>query len=328
MDSAMVEAIRGEFQSASRYLLLSHIRPDGDAVGSLLGIGLSLIESGKAVQMVLGDGIPPIYRHLPGSDLVEFRPSGEFDLVVVLDCSDLERLGELLPVDRETKGRKRKPDINIDHHITNIHFARYNLVEPKAVATAEILTQLIHKLSLPLTKDIASNLLTGILADTIGFRTANMNAQALITAARLVESGADLPELYQRVLLQRPFEALRYWGAGLSKLTREGPLIWTSLTLQDRLSSGYPGRDDADLINLLSAVNGAQIAVIFTEQKGGRVKVSWRAQPGVDVAQIAMHFGGGGHTAAAGVELNGTLSDVQNRVLAATRELFLVNQAT
>lgn len=323
MNDSILRAIRQTIQDAERILVAAHIRPDGDAVGSLLGMGLALQAAGKEVQMVLADRVPASFRFLEGANQVVMKATGKFDRVIVLDCSDLLRVGDALKVTGEGgEVAALAPDVNIDHHPTNLEFARINLVNPNAVATSEILAQYLADLGLPLTQPVANALLTGIVTDTIGFRTSNMNPQVLNLAARLMDAGADLPEIYSHALTQRSFQAARYWGAGLSKLKREGPLVWTTLTLADRSAVNYPGRDDADLINVLSAIEGAEIALLFVEQKHGAVKVSWRAQPGLDVSQIAMRFGGGGHKAAAGAEMEGALEDVQNKVLTATRELL------
>jgi phosphoesterase RecJ-like protein len=134
-----------------------------------------------------------------------------------------------------------------------------------------------------------------------------------------MDRGANLAELYNRALVRRSFEAVLYWGRCLIKLQRENRITWGTLTLQDREASGYSGNDDADLINVLSAVDETDVAVIFVEQRENKVKVSWRAQPGLDVSKIALSFGGGGHPAAAGAEISGTLPEVQARVLKATQ---------
>ncbi len=311
--------IRQLFQAAQRVLVVSHIRPDGDAIGSLLGLGASLQAAGKDVQMALEDGIPASFRYLPGWQEVIHRPSGEFDLIVTLDCSDMPRTGAVL-------AGYRIPDLNIDHHVTNLNFARLNLVDTQAVATAEVLAVGLPLWGLPLTAETASALLTGLITDTLGFRTSNMSAEAMRIAADLMDAGADLPDLYTRALLQRSYEAVRFWAAGLAHLQREGPLVWTTITLSDRQAAGYPGRDDADLINILSSINDAAIVIIFVEQPNGGVKVSWRAQPGYDVSGLALRFGGGGHPAAAGVEIKGGIEQVQEMVLGATRNLFERNE--
>jgi len=315
MDEQLLKIARSEVLEADRLLVASHIRPDGDAIGSLLGLGLSLQAAGKDVQMVSADGLPSIFRHLAGSELVSSRPEGHFDLIIVVDCSDLDRVGSAL-------NGSSSPDLNIDHHPTNLNFARLNLVETEAVATAEMLAEYLPYFGLPITPRVANALLFGIITDTLGFRTHNMTPRALRSTANLMEAGGDLPNLYHHALLKRSFEAARYWGAGLSGLQRDGRLAWTSLTLADRRAVGYPGRDDADLNNVLSTVEDIDIVVVFVEQGKGHIKISWRSLPGFDVSQVALRFGGGGHAAAAGAEIEGSLEEAQAKVLPATRALL------
>jgi phosphoesterase RecJ-like protein len=312
MDNAPLAAIAEQLQKAQRLIVVSHIHPDGDALGSLLGFGLALQEAGKQVTMVSADGVPANYKFLAGTDRIVTSPRGDFDAIIAVDCSDFSRLGNALV-------GYRLPDVNIDHHVTNEKFARINLIDTQAVATSEILAVLLPSAGFSLTQPAARALLTGMVTDTLGFRTSNMTPKALRVAANLLEFGIDLPEIFQNTLMQRSFEAIRYWGAGLNRLERIGGLAWTSLTLEDRKAVGYPGRDDADLINVLSSITDVDIAIIFTEQVRDRIKVSWRARPGLDVSRIALSFGGGGHPAAAGAEIHGALPDVRERVLKATQ---------
>jgi bifunctional oligoribonuclease and PAP phosphatase NrnA len=316
MDKNLAE-FAGLLRAAQRVLIVTHIRPDGDAIGSLLGLGLTLQAAGKQVDMVSVDGVPFDYRFLSGVDQIRSAPQGDYDLSITVDCSDLGRAGAGL-------GERAFPEINIDHHITNEIFARVNLVDPQAVATAEILATCLPTLGYALTGPAAAALLTGLVTDTLGFRTSNITPKALRVAANLMEYGVDLPTIFQKTLWQRSYEAVEYWAAGLRRMQRNGGLVWTTLTLADRKETKYPGRDDADLINILSSINGYNIAVIFIEQSRRRVKVSWRAQPGFDVSGVAVSFGGGGHPAAAGAEVNGELAEVQERVIQATQAL--VNQ--
>jgi phosphoesterase RecJ-like protein len=315
MNEAELNILQTRIHAAQRMLVVSHIHPDGDAIGSLLALGLSLQSAGKDVQMVLSEGVPSTYRSLPGSEQVRKKPEGPFDLTCTVDCSDLERVGKAL-------NGFLPPDVNIDHHPTNVLFARHNFVEPEAAATTEILADLIPRLGLPVTQPVATALLTGIVTDTLGFRTFSVSPKVLRIAADLMETGASLPELYHQTLLNRSFVAAQYWGRGLSKLQREGRLVWTSLSLADREAVGYPGRDDADLINVLTTLNETDVVILFVEQVGGKVKVSWRAQPGFDVGKVAFEFGGGGHLAASGAEIDGTLEEVQAKVLESTRRLL------
>ena len=308
--------IKERLTRAKHILIASHVRPDGDAIGSLLGLGLALQNAGKTVQMILQDGVPASFHHLPGSDQIKKEPQGTWDTFVSVDCADFKRLGKGF----EALG---KPDINIDHHITNGRFGTLNLIEGEEVATAAILTNILPQLGMEITAPIAAALLTGIVTDTLGFRTPNTTPESLRQSADLVERGADLADLYSRALVRRAFPAARYWGAGLSSLERTDDLVWGTLTLADRKSAEYGGNDDADLINIISAIDGSKVGMIFVEQDDQHVKISWRAiEDGIDVSKVAKHFNGGGHAAAAGADIPGTLSEIQPRVLETTRKML------
>jgi phosphoesterase RecJ-like protein len=307
-------AIAHSFSQASRVVVVSHLRPDGDAIGAVLGLGLALQAQGRMVEFILADGLPSSYRHLPGSDLVRRTASQGPALRVVVDCSDMLRTGGALG--------DQPADINIDHHVTNEQFAGLNCVMAEEVATCAILAVKLPAWGLVIEHGVASCLLTGIIADTLGFRTSNMTSEALRLAANLIDLGADLPQLYLRALVQRSLVATRFWGQALDRLEHSDGLVWTSLTLEDRQRVGYTGKDDADLINVLSSINEAEVALIFVQQNKDKVKVSWRSVPGIDVSRIAVQFGGGGHPAASGAMINGTMESVQQRVLEATRALL------
>ena len=138
-----------------------------------------------------------------------------------------------------------------------------------------------------------------------------------------METGVDMPEIYMRALVRKTYPAARYWGAGLSSMQNKNGIVWGTLTLADRKAAGYGGNDDADLINMISAIDGNKVGMIFVEQSDNHVKISWRAlEPGVDVSQVAKHFKGGGHAAAAGADIEGGLSEVQREVLKKTREML------
>ena len=308
--------IRDRIHLAQRVLVTSHIRPDGDAIGSSLALGLALLDAGKQVQVVLSDGLPASFRHLPGSEKIKTRADGEFDLIISVDCSDLKRVGKALD-------GYHPPDIVIDHHSTTEAFGELNLIDPQAAATASVLARFMHTWGLTITAPIAANLLTGLVTDTLGFRTSNTSPEVLRQAADLIELGADMTRLYYLSLVRRTFSATKYWGAGLSNLERADEIIWTVLTIADRKISGYTGNDDADLISVISSIDEADIAIIFTEQNKNKTKVSWRGlKPNIDVAQIACQFGGGGHKAAAGAELSGSLDEIQDRVLKITKDFL------
>lgn len=314
MTEEVLGAIKKCLAESNNVVVVSHVRPDGDAIGSLLGLGLALINAGKTVQMVLVDGVPASYRHLEGSELIVKEPTAQYDTFITVDCADFRRVGKVF----ESFG---KPHINIDHHKTNEKFGQLNLIESEEVATAAILANHLPAWGFEITKPIADALLTGIITDTLGFRTSNTNPSALRLCAMLMETGSNMADLYMRSLVHKSFPAARYWGAGLSSLEQKDGIVWGTLTLEDRNRSGYGGNDDADLINMISAIHGNKVGMVFVEQSDKHVKISWRAlEEGIDVSPIAKHFGGGGHAAAAGADIPGTLQEIQPRVLEVTRE--------
>lgn len=318
MTSSQIDLqIRESIARSNSIVLTSHIRPDHDAVGSLIGLGTALENAGKQVQMVLSDSVAVSMRFLEGSSKVTKKIEAPFDLFVSLDCSDTKRLGNALP-------ENTMVDINIDHHLSNLNFGKINLVEPETVATSAVIANHMADWGLAMEKNVATSLLMGILGDSIGFRTSNTSSATLRLAADLMDFGVNLPEIYTKTLVGRSFQAAKYWGIGLEKLSKKDGIIFTSLTLRDRKSVSYTGNDDADLINMLSSIEGPSVAIMFVEQSHNKVKVSWRAVPGVDISQLALEFGGGGHPAASGAEFSGSLEEAQNKVIPATIQ-FLKN---
>ncbi|HMZ08036.1 MAG TPA: DHH family phosphoesterase [Anaerolineales bacterium] len=316
MNNRLTGEIKNRLDVAQNIVIASHVRPDGDAIGSLLGLGLALQNAGKTVEMILVDGVPSSFRFLEGSNLIKKEPSGGHDTFITVDCADFKRTGKVF----ENFGQ---PDINIDHHKTNEQFGKLNLIEAEEVATAAILTNHLPGWGLTITQPVAAALLTGILTDTLGFRTSNTTPEALRQAASLMESGVDMTEIYMQSLVRKTYPAAKYWGAGLSSLESKHGIVWGTLKLTDRKSTGYSGNDDADLINMISAIDGNQVGMVFVEQQNNHVKISWRALvPGVDVSQVAKFFKGGGHAAAAGADIEGTLDDIKQEALAKTRELL------
>jgi bifunctional oligoribonuclease and PAP phosphatase NrnA len=318
MNEGTTGVIKERLEKSKNVLIASHVRPDGDAIGSLLGLGLALLDAGKSVQMVLGDGVPASFKHLEGSGQILKEPAGEYDAFITVDSADFKRLGKAFEIFGQ-------PDINIDHHKTNENFGKINLIEAEEVATAAILARHLPEWGYNITKPISAALLTGIITDTLGFRTANTNPSALRLCAMLMETGVDMTDLYMKSLVKKSFPAARYWGAGLSRLEQKNGIVWATLTLNDRKLAGYGGNDDADLINMISAIEGNKVGMIFVEQSDNHVKISWRAlEPGIDVSQVAKHFQGGGHAAAAGADIPGGLNEIQPLVLKTTQEMLSI----
>ena len=294
---------------SSGIVVISHERPDGDAVGSMLGLTRTLQMIGKKVWPVLPGGLPRKWEFLPGADQVRPELPAGGQLIITVDAADLQRLGTLdLP----------HVDINIDHHPSNTQFGKINLVDPEAAATAAFLYRLLPELELPIELDVAINLLVGLITDTLGFRTSSVRPESLRIAAELIELGADISELYRKALFGRSYEAVRYWAHGLSRIDMREDVVWAVLKVSDREAARYPGSDDADLIDVLTTIEGPRVAILFIEQPDEQIKISWRALPGIDVSRLAVSFGGGGHAPAAGAMIEGEIQAVVDRVLKST----------
>ncbi len=308
--------IKRRMQASSSILITSHVRPDGDAIGSSLALALALEDAGKRVQVVLADGLPTNFKHLPGANMINKKANGEFDLIISVDCSDIKRVGDALD-------NYHPPDIVIDHHATTGDYGEINLIDPKAAATASVLTRHLTDWGLTITPPIATNLITGLITDTLGFRTSNTTPEVLRQTADLMEFGVDMSVLYLRSLVSRTFVEAKYWGAGLNSLERKDGIVWATLTLADRKACGYTRNDDADLISMVSAIDDADVAIMFVEQDSDKTKISWRGlKPQYDVSRLAREFDGGGHKAASGAEQAGSLEKVKMRVLEATQRFL------
>lgn len=298
-------------REAQRILIVCHVSPDGDAIGSLLGLGLALGRDGRDVVMACADPVPEALRYLPRWELITQQPSGQFDLVVSLDCSDLERLGTAY--DAQALAGVRI--VNIDHHTTNVNFGVVNWVDPTAAATAQMLVKLVRALEIPIDAEVATCLLGGILTDTLGFRTANTTSEVMHTAIELMGAGASLSDLTDWAFNRRPLGAIRIWSMALQQIQLDGHILWSEITQAMRRDAGYGDNGDAGLASYLSTANEADIAVVFGELDDGRVSVSMRAVPGYDVSQVALDLGGGGHPQAAGCTLPGPLGTARDTVL-------------
>lgn len=309
------QRIRDLVVQARHIVLVTHLEPDGDAIGSLLALGQLLRMQGKELTLTCQDPVPELYAWLPGSGTVVGRASKGYDLVISLDCSDERRLGQVFDGSRSTSA----PLVNIDHHVTNTRFGSVNLVDPSSVATAQMVLGLADIFGWEVTPDVAVCLLTGLVTDTRGFRTANVDAVVMRAALRLVETGASLGEIAQRTLDQRPLAMVRLWGDAFTQLHLECDILWTEVTraMSQRWSLGVDGT--TGLSNFLSGVREAKVVAVFFERDDGAVDVGLRAAPGHDVAQVALRLGGGGHPLASGCTLQGSLQQVRERVLAELR---------
>lgn len=306
-----LQQARRLLNEAHRPLLVCHIAPDGDALGSLTGLARALRKLNRSPIAACADTIPSRFDFIPGIESVVQQVSVSFDLVVTLDCSDLRRVGELSDLPHFAE----HPLVNIDHHVTNLEFGDVNLVDPKASSTAEVLLRLLDHMEVQLDKAVASSLLTGIVTDTRGFRTSNVTPRVLEAALRLTKAGASLPTISQCTLDRRPLVAVRLWGVALSRLHFEDGVISTSIPVDMRREIGYQGNGDAGLASFLVSAEEADVSAVLVEQEDDTVDVGLRAVPGYDVAQFALQHGGGGHALAAGFSVAGSLEDAEQQVL-------------
>ncbi len=295
---------------AQRPFITIHLEPDGDAVGSALALARALEGRGKRVTLSSQLSIPSSLSFLPGSEGFGPHEPRDEDLAIALDGSDLSRFGSL----GERIGEKGLPLLNIDHHVTNQQFGTFNLVRPEAAATAEIIFDLLADLAIPLDPLVATCLLTGIVTDTQGFRTPNTTIRALEIAAQLMRAGASLNQITENVF-GRDLATLRLWGGIMEGLRKDGRVVWAVETEAMRRRYGVSSGRGNGVVNLLASAKEAEITILFQEREDGLVEVRLRSKPGVDVASIARHFGGGGHPQAAGCSLRGSLAEVRRKVL-------------
>lgn len=306
--AALIEEAVRLVKAANRVAVAGHVKPDGDAIGSLLAMGRLLAWLGKQTVLLCDDSVPRRYRFLPGSGAVRSDLNGfEPDLLIGVDTNDAPRLGKAGLALLEAG----LPTLNLDHHVTNDNFGTLNWVNPAWVATAEGVLEFLDALGAPLDEETAICLLTGLATDTRGFRTANVTAKSLQTASRLMEAGADLPGIMALTLDSRSLPELQVLGAGLTNLQMEDGAIWTAVPLlkprTDVATTGLP--------SMLLGADGAKVSAVFRERSDGKVEISFRAAPGFDVAVVAMAMGGGGHVLAAGATIDGPLEAAVEQVV-------------
>jgi len=309
----MVNHVLENIAARQRFLLTSHARPDGDAVGSALACGQILRSMGKQVDVVLSDGVPYIYRPLPFADQVvqTNRVNGGYEAAIILECDGIART--------RLEGLESNFIINIDHHYSGKLFGQVNWIDPQACATAEMIYRLGCEAGVKITKEIATCLYTAVMTDTGSFRFAGTSDRTFALAAELVRCGADPVQCAQNVYFTNPTSKMRLLGAALSTLHREGSLVWMHVT---RAQIDYCGAFDEDtegLVNYAISIAGVQIAVFFRELPDRRFRVSLRSKGAVNVAAVAAKFGGGGHVNASGCSLDGPLLVATERVLAQVR---------
>jgi bifunctional oligoribonuclease and PAP phosphatase NrnA len=332
-DLATVPAeVMARLRDARTVLTVCHEHPEADALGSALAHALIVEALGGRATAVCADPVPPMYGFMPGVDRFRLDPDPDldYDLIVVGDCGDLERVGRVLPEHAQLFGRV--PILDIDHHISNRGFGAVDWVDPTAAATCEMTTLLACAMDLPLDAadgQLAASLIAGVVIDTATFQHPNTTPRTLRVGAELLAAGAPLFESSRALYRTKPNRQLRLFGLVLGRLHEElgGRLVWSTLSETDYRDAGADPQDTEGLIDLLSQSATADIAILL-KQDGQQTRISVRTREGgVDATELCGRFGGGGHARAAGATVPATIDQAPAIVLAEARRLLGVPTA-
>lgn len=320
VDQSTIEDAARAISAADRIALACHVGPDGDALGSMLGLAIAASNAGKRVVASFGSPfvVPPGLSFLPTDHLV---PPGEFpdspELMVTLDAGSAERLGDL-----GSNASDAEMVIVIDHHATNEGFGDLAVVDPSAAATGELVYRIIESLEWKVTPEVAQCLHTALMTDTGRFSYSNTTSRTLRIAAELIEAGAVPSEISRHVYEEEPFGYLKAVAVAMGRAVLDPDLrvVSTSITEEDLDAAGIDWSDTENLIDLLRMAVEADTAVLAKGHADGRVKVSMRSRGETDLGALAAAMGGGGHRLAAGFTVEGDIASVIERVLGAIED--------
>ncbi len=312
----------GEVISKHRsFLIMSHVRPDGDAIGSEIALGFSLMAMGKTVYLINEDGVPESLEFMKGSEKVTTPPAEPLDIevAIALDTATKPRLG-----DKSLHAASNaKFWLNIDHHISNPEYGDLNVIDSTSPATGQILYDLITFLELPLPDETRDSIYVAVSTDTGSFQYGSTTAKTYEMGADLIRKGLDVGQINADTYDNHPFRRLELMRALLNTLeiSENGRLAHWELTHETQEQLALQPDDSEGLIDLIRGVKGVQVAAFFEELETGKIRVSMRSKnKGVSVCDVAMKFGGGGHALAAGIRMAGPMEDAKVKVLAALDE--------
>jgi phosphoesterase RecJ-like protein len=300
-------------REGERFLVTSHSRPDGDAVGSMLAMGMLLRHLGKRADLVTADRIPQIYRAMPGAESIRsaMRVHGPYDAAILLECDGLDRA--------RLRGLEAFYLINIDHHITGRAFGHLNWIDHGAASVGELVYRLVKAADAEITPEMATCIYTTVLTDTGGFCYGATRAETFALAHELVLAGADPIHVAQNLYFSTSMPKMLLLGAALSSLKREGRLAWLTVTHQNMVQTGASEEDCEGIVNYAVAIAGVEAAVFLRELPERRIRLSLRSKGPVNVAAIAQRLGGGGHENAAGCTLEGPIARALEEILGELR---------
>lgn len=311
---SVVESILKVMREGERFLVCSHSRPDGDAVGSVLAMGILLEHMGKRTDLVTADRIPRAYRKLPGAKAIRnaMRVHGPYDAAILLECDSFAR----------TRLRGLEPFfiVNIDHHASGHNWGHLNWIDRGAASVGELVYRLVKAAGAPVTPQMATCLYTTLLTDTGGFCYGALKASTFALAKELVEAGANPVSVAQEVYFSTAMSKLLLLGTALNNLNREGRLAWLWVTHDDIVRTNATEEDCEGIANYALSVADVEASAFFRELPEGRVRVSLRSKGKVNVAAIAERMGGGGHENASGCSVDGPMARAREEILAALRD--------
>jgi phosphoesterase RecJ-like protein len=300
-------------REGERFLVVSHSRPDGDAVGSMLAFGELLRQLGKRADLVSADHVPAIYRRLPGADKLRTaqQVQGPYDAAILLECDGIERA--------RLAGLEQFPLINIDHHITAHPYAAINWIDFEAVSVGAMVHRFAKAAGATITAEMATCLYTTVLTDTGGFCYGSLQAGTFGLARELVEAGADAGEIAREIYFSAPLSKVKLMAAALNTLHCEGEIAWLWITDDDMERAGATDEDAEGIANVAIGIAGVQAGVFLRALNDGTVRLSLRGKGKVNVAAIAERLGGGGHENSAGCTLEGSLEGALDQILGELR---------
>lgn len=313
-----IETLGEIFRQNQSFALMSHMRPDGDAIGSQLGLGLALEAMGKKVFYWNVDGLPESLAFLPESEKIMMPPAEapEIDVAIALDTATKVRLGD----DNLIAAAKAKLWVNIDHHISNPLYGDVNYVDATSPATGQIVYEILQALDMPITAGSRDAIYVAVSTDTGSFQYDSTTARTYRMAADLVERGLAVGDINAKTYDSHPYRRIELLRALLNtlELSADGKVAYWEMSDQLRIDLALKPEDSEGLIDMIRAIRGVQVAVFFEELPGGKVRVSMRSKDrSVNVCDIATQFGGGGHALAAGIRMGGPVVDAKRQVLAA-----------
>ncbi|MNZ48772.1 Bifunctional oligoribonuclease and PAP phosphatase NrnA [compost metagenome] len=310
--------------AANKFLVVSHVQPDGDAISSTVTVGWLLQKLGKSAVLINEGELPSRLSYLYQFDqIINYKqapPEESFDAIIAVDCADYKRIGEVASC--FASGSKL---LNIDHHPTNNAFGAVNVIHAEAAATVEILFDLIERAELTLDLDCATAIYTGLLTDTGGFRYSNTSPRVMAIASRLLEVGVSGNQLADHLLEKMTMAKLKLLQTALSRLTFTENLEigWVYIGKDDLKETGAVSEDLEGIVNYALNVDGVEVGILFKEAEDGSIKASLRSAGKANVAQIAQSFGGGGHIRAAGCRLEGPMQEATLQLVEAVRKALI-----